>query len=298
MLLVMKSSLYTVDPSAPRAPSHELWATLSPDERRRIVNSLPRELPVGAMAPPEGTEHYRTKARALDTLERFFKRTGRKVFLASELIVYYPGADPVVPDLMAVIDAEPGERTRWVVEDEGRGLDFVMEVHCGGGRKAAAEEKVKTYAKLRIPEYFIYDRERIALSGYRLASTNSSSYKRIVGQGGRYTSEVLKLDLTIEKTQLRFLFGDAPLPEADELIERITLLSRQLEDRADEEARLRAEEARLRAEEARLRAEEARLRAEEARLRAEEAKRRAEAERRVAELENELRKLKGKSPKK
>ncbi len=35
---------YRIDPDAPRAPTQELWDALSPEERQRIVDSLPSQL--------------------------------------------------------------------------------------------------------------------------------------------------------------------------------------------------------------------------------------------------------------
>ena len=71
----------------------------------------------------------------MSPLESFFKKRGRSVFLASELAVYYPASRPIAPDLLAVLDVEPHDRTKWVVDAEGKGIDFVLEVHFGGEKK-------------------------------------------------------------------------------------------------------------------------------------------------------------------
>src|SRR5206468_6940193 len=62
--------------------------------------------------------------------------------------------------------------------DEGKGLDFVLEVLHRGDRKKDLVENVERYARLRIPEYFIYDRARQQINGYRLAG--AKRYQRIV----------------------------------------------------------------------------------------------------------------------
>jgi Uma2 family endonuclease len=231
------------------------------------------------MSPPEGDLHFQAKVRALDVLRGYFTRMRRRVYLAAELPVYYPGERRFAPDLLAVLDVETHERSKWVVSAEGKGLDFVLEVHVGGDRKKDAEFNVARYASLGIPEYFIYDRSRQRLVAYRLPSPSARTYVPLLPQHGRYVSEQLGLELQIEGGRLRFYAGNALLLESEELIARLELLVSELQQRADEEARLRQEETERRQE--------------EARLRQEEAQRREEAERRVAELQAELERLKG-----
>ena len=61
-------------------------------------------------------------------------------------------------------------RDKWVVSAEGKGLDWVLEVHVGGDRKKDAERNVARYARLGIPEYFLYDGASNRLTAYRLAT--------------------------------------------------------------------------------------------------------------------------------
>jgi Uma2 family endonuclease len=56
--------------------------------------------------------------------------------------------------VLAVVDAGDHDRDRWNVRAEGRGLDWVLEVHVGRDRKKDADLNVKRYAQLGIPEYF------------------------------------------------------------------------------------------------------------------------------------------------
>lgn len=67
-----------------------------------------------------------------------------------------------------------------MVSAEGKGLDWVLEVHVGGDRKKDAELNVARYARLGIPEYFLYDRERNRLSAYRLPSPEARTYSAVV----------------------------------------------------------------------------------------------------------------------
>ncbi len=255
----------------PRAPSREAWERMSPEERARVVDSLPGEVTYEEMAPPEGDKHSEAKVSALDALKGYFKRQRRKVYLAMELPVYYPAERRFAPDLLVVLDVETHSRNKWLVSHEGRGLDWVLEVHVGGDRKKDAEYNVRRYARLGIPEYFIYDRARQRLEGYRLGTPEAREYTRMEPQQGRYISEVLGLELQLEGDRLRFWAGNAPLLESDELIARMNELITGLQQRVDEEARQRAEEARQRTEETR---------------------RREELEQRLAELQAEMERLK------
>jgi hypothetical protein len=142
------------------------------------------------------------------------------VYLSSELAVYYPDEKRFVPDVIAVLDVEPHDRMKWVVAAEGRGLDFVLEVHVEGDRAKDHERNVALYARLGIPEYFMFDRGRLRLKAFRLSS-KTLGYEPIVPQGGRYASQVLGLDIVLEGDRLRFFHGTAPLHEADDLIRKL-----------------------------------------------------------------------------
>lgn len=223
----------------PMAPSHAEWEALSPAERAEVVAALPGEVTDSEMAPPEGDRHFKAKAGALDALRGYFKRQKRRVYLAAELPVYYPEAPRFAPDLLAVLDVEDVDRDKWMVDFEGRGLDWVLEVHVGGDRKKDAETNVKRYAHLGIPEYFLYDRARGKLSAYRLPAPGATSYAPIVPQQGMYASGVLGLDVQVEKDRLRFCHGTAVLLESPELIARLEQMLDDVQRRADEETRKR-----------------------------------------------------------
>ena len=276
---------YVVDPADPRAPPAEVWEEMSPEERARVVASLPSEFELSDAAPPEGDLHFHAKTRAREALGGFFSRIGRRVYLACELAVYYPGEPVFAPDLIAVLDVDLHPRQSWVVSEESKGIDLALEVHVAGSRRKDLERNVVTYAALGIPEYFIFDRGRLRLHGFRLRDGGAREYEPILPQAGRYPSRVLGLELALDGDRLRFFSGTAPLPEADELIAK-------LEGMVDDvERRVRIAEERAE-EESRLRAEESRLRAEESRLRAEESKLRIAAEQKLAEALAELERLK------
>jgi hypothetical protein len=275
-----------VDPADPRAPPQDLWDRMSEAERKRIVESLPSEFAINEAVPPEGDRHFNAKMNVRKTLGRFFERLGRRIYLACELPVYYQDEPVFAPDVMAVTDVDCHERDRWAVSAEGKGLDFALEVRVSGSRRKDHELNVVRYARLGISEYFLFDRGRSRLAGYRLATPESRRYEPIVPQRGRYASSVLGLELALEDERLRFYVGDAPVPEADELILKLEGMLNQFELKLAE-AEQRAEE------EARLREEETRRREEETRRREEETRRREQAERKLADALAEIDRLKG-----
>jgi len=254
----MTAPTYSVDPADPRAPSQAQWDAMSDEDRVRVVGSLPSEIP--SASPPEGDPHRLPTKRALETLEEYFRRRGRSVYLSSGLPVYYPDEPMFAPDLIAVVDVPAHERDKWVVSAERRGLDFVLEVHLSGDRQKDLERNVERFARLGIPEYFVFMPRRARLIGHVLRE-GDAAYRPLVPQGGLWPSAVLGLDLGLEAGQLRFYHAAAPLPDARELIDRLSTMVDGAVERAEEEAR-RAEEETRRAEEETRRAEEESRRAE------------------------------------
>src|SRR5215467_12253102 len=245
-------ALRTSPAGFPMAPSVDEWETLTAAERDAVVAALPGEVTYAEMSPPEGDRHFKAKTRALGALRSYFTRQRRRIYLAAELPVYYPAEPRFAPDLLAVLDAEDVDRDKWVVSSEGKGLDWVLEVHVGGDRKKDAELNVARYARLGIPEYFLYDRARNRLAAYRLAAPDARTYTAIVSNQGLYESRVLGLDVQVDKDRLRFYAGTALLLESEELVARLQELYDDAQQRADEEAQRREEAeqeiARLRAE--------------------------------------------------
>ena len=229
----MRARRYIVDPNDPRAPSKEIWATLSESERRDVIASLPSEPP--RALPPEGDPHRVPKTSAFEALGEFFRSRRRRVYLSAELPVYYPGESMFAPDLIAVLDVDDHARQSWVVSQEGKGLDFGLEINVSGNRKKDFEENVVRYARLGIPEYFAFDVSRHRLVGYRLGS--AQTYEPIVPQAGRWPSRILELDLALEGDKLRFFCGTAPLLDARELIVQLSTMVDEAVRRAEDEAR-------------------------------------------------------------
>jgi Uma2 family endonuclease len=270
---------YVVDPDDPRAPPEDVWNAMTAAEREEVLANLPSEFPVSDAAPPEGDPHFDAIVDVRQVLRSHFGRIGRRVYIANDLPVYYPGESMFSPDVIAITDVDTRAREHWTVAAEGKGVEVAMEILWSGRRKKDLRDNVERYARLGIPEYFVFDRRKLRLHGYRLSEPGARTYRPIVPQGGRYASEILGLDLVLEGERLRFLYGLALVPDATELIARL--------DAMLGDATAKREEAERRAE------EEARRAEEEARRAEEEAQRASEAERRLAEALAELSRVKG-----
>ena len=244
------------------APTAERWRAMSLEERESYLVRVLDALSDPSLAMSEGRPHKKAKSQAIDALGLYFRSLGRDVYLGEEMAVVYPGEPPLSPDLLAVVDvAEPEDDARlaWVVADEGRGLDWVLEVLHRGDRNKDLVENVERYAALGIPEYFVYDRRDEKIHGYRLPSPDARRYQRIVPQYGRHRSSVLGLDLGLEAGRLKFFHGTAELIGSSELIDRLHRIAASLEAKAD---RAQAEADRAEAETHRAQAEADRAQAE------------------------------------
>jgi len=268
----------------------EAWARLSPDQQRSWLDAAQDALVAEQVFSPEGRLHRTAKHLAHEVLERWFSRRGRKVYLGLEEAVFYPDADPFIPDLFAVMDvADPGpesDRCRWVVAEEKRGIDFVLEVLVHADRRKDLVDNVTFYAALGIPEYFVYDRKRQKLYGFRLTTVPTPRYVSLEVEDGEIFSEVLGLGLAIEGRHLRFRNAGCNIPDSRDLAERATqMLKGHVERIGAMEGELESE--RQRADTERQRADTEQQRAETERQRAETERQRAETERQRAETERQ-----------
>jgi Uma2 family endonuclease len=223
--------------SLPTVPTVEAWRAMTPDERMRFQVEANAALSIPADLMSEGQPHKKAKSRTVDALGLHFKTIGRAVYLAEELSVLYPGDKPFCPDILAVLDVEQpedDERMAWVVADEGKGIDLVIEVLHRGDRDKDLVENVERYARLGISEYFVYDRLRQQVHGFRLPAHDAGRYQRIMPQLGHHRSSVLGLDLAIIGDTLRFLSGEATLPVSADVISRLQGMVANLEAKADQ----------------------------------------------------------------
>lgn len=221
---------------APIGPSVEQWRAMSNAEKDRFYQQIYDAFSASQEAMSQGRPHSRAKSAALDALVLHFKTTGRLIYVADELTVVYPGEPTFDPDLIVVLDVpqpdpDEDERMAWVVAEEGKGPDFILEVLHKGSRDKDLGRNVTEYARLGIREYFVYDRLHFKLYGYRLARSGGA-YLPLRPRLGRLTSEVLGLDLALVERKLRFFSGMGELMNSEEFIERLSKMMDGIESRA------------------------------------------------------------------
>lgn len=228
----------------PIAPTEERWRAMTQPERDRFLEEVLAALSDPPIAMSEGRPHRKAKSRALDMLGLHFRTLGRRIYLQEELAVLYPGQEAFSPDILAVLDVEEPEddaRMAWVVADEGKGVDWILEVLHAGDRKKDLVDNVERYASLGIPEYFVYDRRQQRIHAYRL-SGGSRRYQPVLAQAGLYHSAVLEVDLAVVEGSLRIYQGAAELYDTAHLLRRLQGMVENLETRSSE-ADARAEQA-------------------------------------------------------
>src|SRR5712692_283787 len=199
------------------------------------------------------------------TVLRTYFQDRADVYVAGDMFIYYEEGNPeavVAPDVFVVLGTAKSDRASYMLWQEPKGPDFVLEITSRSTRTRDQGPKRGTYAFLGVREYFQYDPTHDylapALQGARLVGGSYQAMLPTTLADGTLVlhSDVLGLDLRLEDDTLRFY----------DLVTGKKLLSHA----EIEQARQEAEQARQEAEQARQEAEQARQEAEE-RARREEA---------------------------
>ncbi len=191
---------------------------------------------------------------AVDALRTFFQDC-QDVYVAGNMFIYYEEGNPksvVAPDVFVVLGAENKDRFSYMLWQEPKAPDFVMEITSRSTRSEDQGPKRGTYAFLGVTEYWQYDPTGDYLNPqlqlFRLRDGNYEAIPAREHGDGRLSlySDVLGLDVRVEGGELGFY-----IRETDQ-----KLLTYQELDAARRAAEMRAQEA-----EARVAELEARLRA-------------------------------------
>lgn len=144
--------------------------------------------------------------RILEVLRRRYR--GQRVYVASDILLYYQEGDPtkfVVPDDFLVLDCDPRRRNTYQIwREDNKVPNVVFEVTSKSTRREDEVFKPRTYAKLGVPEYFLYDPTSDYLSpplqGFR---NEHGSFARIVpDETGALKCEELDILLRLEQGDL------------------------------------------------------------------------------------------------
>jgi len=174
------------------------------------------------------------------------------VYVSGNLLVHYePGNKRrhVSPDVFVTLGLEPGLRLNYILWQESRHPNMVIELTSKTTRKEDQTKKFDIYQNIiKVPEYFLFDPTKSylkpQLQGYRLAE---GKYVPIEPTNGRFVCEQLGLELAAEDDFLRFFeqASGRKLLTTDEEIEQrdaqIEQRDAQIEQRDAEIERLKAE---------------------------------------------------------
>ena len=180
----------------------------------------------------------------------FEKRRQADVYVGSNNFLYYEQGNPgavVAPDVYVVVGAPAHLRDSYLLWNEPKGPDFVLEVTSKSTRGTDEQRKRGIYASLGVSEYFLYDprAEYLAppLQGFRLREGEYRALPAVTvlsSRGVAVASAVLELELRDEREARRVRLRD-PSTGEDLLSHRELELAREKEATAR-----RAAEARIR----------------------------------------------------
>ena len=171
--------------------------------------------------------HRELMATLISILKRRYVKD-QMVYVSGNLLIFYePGnkRKHIAPDVFVVQGVEKRMRDNYLVWEEGKGPDFVIEVTSSSTRREDVKKKFELYRDvLKVSEYFLFDPRadylKPPLQGYRLRGRD---YQHITLDQGRLRSETLGLDLVRDGSYLR-LYDHAtglPLLSAEEELERL-----------------------------------------------------------------------------
>ena len=237
--------------------------------------------------PPSLADHFGDRETTIITSE-----------VAAALIPYADTYEGVrYPDLLIAFNANPAAnraRKGYLIPEQGKPPDFVMEVASESGKERDEVDKRNNYAQMGVPEYWRFDEtggqyHSVPLAGDRLINGQYQPIPIHETPDGRYWghSESLNLDLCWENGELRWYDPVAQryLPDFDD---QTTALHVETALREIAEVQRDAAEVQRDAESAR--ADTAEFQRDTETARADNESARADtAEARIRELESQLR---------
>jgi len=241
----------------------------------------------------DNTKQFDWIVKIKENLERMFADRP-DVFVAGDLL-WYPvkGNNKIrtAPDAMVAFGRSKGHRGSYRTWDENNvSPQAVFEILSPGNRKTEMEKKRLFYQRHGVMEYYVYDPDRIRLSGW---NRSGKRFRAVEEEKMRkWISPLLNIRFDLREDDLHIFFPDGkefltPLETARQYDAKLKTA-----DQRAEAADKRAKAERQKAKTERQRAEAADKRAKANALRAEAANKRLEAERREKErLAAKLREL-------
>jgi Uma2 family endonuclease len=166
------------------------------------------EYPTSDGRPMAETDLHRDLMVALIETLRWWFRDRPKVYVSGNLLVCYEKGNKrvhVSPDVFVVPGVGNHKRENYLLWEEGRGLDMVIEPTSKTTMMEDIEEKYNLYLeKLGVKEYFLFDpKEEYLKPSFQGYSRVRGKFKPMAFVDGRLPSKVLGLHLERDGEQLR-----------------------------------------------------------------------------------------------
>jgi Uma2 family endonuclease len=153
----------------------------------------------------ETDKHRNQMIALLNALEEYY-RPDAGIYVTGNILVHYCDEAGewkfLAPDIIVVKGVEKKERGSYVIEDEGKAPDLIIELVSPSTKVEDLGNKRVIYAGWRVKEYFLFDPTgelfSSPLRGFRLQGNDY-----VPMMGSRLRSEVLELDLVVEQGRLR-----------------------------------------------------------------------------------------------
>ncbi|MYE83094.1 MAG: Uma2 family endonuclease [Gammaproteobacteria bacterium] len=202
----------------------------------------------------ESHRHAMATVNAWQGLTHFFSKRS-DVYVGMDMLMYFVEGDPrqsVVPDVFVVLGAlKLPLRDNWLVWEEGRVPDFVLEITSRTTRREDEGRKRQLYQRLGVAEYWQYDPTGDYLDPLlKGAHLVNGSYRPIATTAGPVgaprLASALGIELHLVRDELRLFdpSGGRYLPTFEEATVRADTAERELNAArrrvAELEAKLRA----------------------------------------------------------
>ena len=151
--------------------------------------------------------HRNLMVELIDTLKDWFAQDAMTYVSGNILLFYEPGKKRrhVSPDVLLVRGIPKQDRDNYLVWEEGKSPDFVIEVTSKTTRREDVTFKRELYQKtLRVTEYFLFDpRAEYLKPPFQGFELRRGKYVAIAPVDGRIPSRVIGLHLEREGYRLR-----------------------------------------------------------------------------------------------
>ncbi len=153
----------------------------------------------------EMDKHRNQMIALLNALEEYY-RPDSGIYVTGNILVHYCDEAGewkfLAPDVIVVQGVEKKDRGSYVIEDEGKTPDLIIELVSPSSKVEDLGNKRVIYAGWRVKEYFLFDPTGELFSG-PLRGFRLQGNDYVPMMGARLHSEVLGLDLVVEHGRLR-----------------------------------------------------------------------------------------------